>query len=416
MATQTDEPVLMAIAEGVAAHVGEAFLLALVRSLQSAMDVSVAFLTEPIGKPPTHAHARFVVDDGKVAESRKYELAGTPCQRVYEGQELIIPCDVAQLFPAEEGFQGYAGVPLFAFSGGVEGHLAVLSTEPISNPDRVERILKIYGVRAEAEIQRMRLEDERERLISSLRRTNQRLDRRAAAARAANATKSQLLSLAAHDMRGALQTVSLRSDAILTALESNAETAPERIRTAAEKSLEAVDRMTKLISGMMERARRETETMPVHLASADVGTVIHRAVGFNADHALEKQMRLDMHVDGNVVVQADEDLLTEAVDNLVSNAIKYSAPGSAVCVRARADDANVRIMVEDEGPGLTEDDLTRVFGRFETLSASPTGGETATGLGLSLVKTIAEAHAGTAWAENRDQIGARFGIDLPLDI
>ena len=413
MANPADEPVLLAIAEGVAAHVGEAFLFALVRSLQSAMDVTVAFLTEAVGAPPERAHARFVVRENQTAQGFEYDLAGTPCQRVYEGRTVVIPCDVARLFPVEQGYEGYAGVPLWSADGEVKGHLAVLSETPIESPDQVERILRIYGVRAQAEIERMRLEREREQLIQSLRRTNQRLDRRAAAARAANATKSQLLALAAHDMRGALQTISLRSDAILAPLATDAPATDDHLRKAAQKSLEAVDRMSTLIAGMMDRARKETETLPLHRAEVDVADVLSRAKGFNQDHATGKQMAITVAVPDGLTLSADEDLLIEALDNLVSNAVKYAPPGSAIRVAASPGDARLRFTVEDEGPGLTDDDMARVFGRFQTLSAAPTGGEVATGLGLSLVKAIAEAHGGTAWVENRETSGARFGIDLP---
>jgi signal transduction histidine kinase len=74
-----------------------------------------------------------------------------------------------------------------------------------------------------------------------------------------------------------------------------------------------------------------------------------------------------------------------------------------------------RLVVEDEGPGLTEEDKRKVFGFFQRLSAQPTGGESTNGIGLSSAKKIVDMHGGRIWAENRDdEQGARFVVEIPL--
>jgi signal transduction histidine kinase len=90
----------------------------------------------------------------------------------------------------------------------------------------------------------------------------------------------------------------------------------------------------------------------------------------------------------------DADRMREAVDNLLSNAIKYSPLGARIEVSVdRAEDVAV-ISVTDEGPGFSPEDLSRLYGRFQRLSAKPTGGEGSTGLGLSIVKRIVDLHHG----------------------
>jgi signal transduction histidine kinase len=110
----------------------------------------------------------------------------------------------------------------------------------------------------------------------------------------------------------------------------------------------------------------------------------------------------------------DPDRLREAIDNLVSNAIKYSPVGGRIELAMSVAADGACISVKDEGAGLTTDDMARVFGRFQRLSAKPTAGEGSTGLGLSIVKRIVELHDGKVSAESEGPgRGATFTIRLP---
>jgi signal transduction histidine kinase len=129
--------------------------------------------------------------------------------------------------------------------------------------------------------------------------------------------------------------------------------------------------------------------------------------------------------------------MTGVFENLLSNAVKYSFPNTSITVcchkllpsqmhgsHQTADllrahhalsEPFVLISVSDEGQGLTEADMQKLFGRFQRLSARPTHGESSSGLGLSLVKEIVEMHGGKVWAESlgKDQ-GATFFVALPI--
>jgi signal transduction histidine kinase len=110
----------------------------------------------------------------------------------------------------------------------------------------------------------------------------------------------------------------------------------------------------------------------------------------------------------------DPDRLREAVDNLISNAIKYSPVGGNIEMTMSVADDNILIRVADEGAGLSEEDVSRLFGRFQRLSARPTGGESSTGLGLSIVKRIVELHGGSVAAQSPGPgRGTTFTIRLP---
>jgi signal transduction histidine kinase len=110
----------------------------------------------------------------------------------------------------------------------------------------------------------------------------------------------------------------------------------------------------------------------------------------------------------------DADRIREAIDNLVSNAIKYSPIGGAIDMLVGRTGDGIMVEVRDQGAGLSPEDISRLFGRFQRLSAKPTAGETSTGLGLSIVKRIVDLHSGqiTVVSAGPGQ-GATFKMTLP---
>lgn len=110
----------------------------------------------------------------------------------------------------------------------------------------------------------------------------------------------------------------------------------------------------------------------------------------------------------------DSDRVREAIDNLVSNAIKYSPVGGNISLQVDGDADTTVIRVTDQGAGLSPEDLSRLFGRFQRLSAKPTAGESSTGLGLSIVKKIIDMHGGNVGAQSPGPgQGSTFTITLP---
>ena len=116
----------------------------------------------------------------------------------------------------------------------------------------------------------------------------------------------------------------------------------------------------------------------------------------------------------NFVTMCDADRMREAIDNLISNAIKYSPIGGKITVLVSSQHNDTIIRIADEGAGLSPEDLGRLFGRFQRLSAKPTAGESSTGLGLSIVKRIIDMHGGQVTAESPGPgQGSIFTVVLP---
>ena len=227
-------------------------------------------------------------------------------------------------------------------------------------------------------------------------------------AQEADRQKGGLLSIAAHDLKTPLQTIIGYAD--MMADRPGSAQATEY----AERTGQAARRMVEIINRLLEGEAIARGGMPLSREIVDVGRLAEAmALGLQPQAGMKRQ-RIHASLEPSCLVDGDEDWLREVLENLIGNAIKYSAEGRSVWLTVRRNGPSVLIEVRDEGPGLTEEDKARLFGRFQRLSARPTGGETATGLGLSIVKQLVEIHGGRVWAESEGHDrGTRFFVELP---
>lgn len=239
----------------------------------------------------------------------------------------------------------------------------------------------------------------------------------------ASAFKSELLAIAAHDLKNPLQVI-LGFSQLLKGKLDNPELAVQ-IESAARK-------MLALIQELLESAAAEAGHIALDLQPTNISALVELAVSFHQAAASCKQQTIHCQTAPNAFVSVDAKRFMEVIDNLLSNAIKYSPAGAQiyVCVtclpfqqshrRRKEDWSNhppenvVEISVRDEGQGLSEDDMKKIFNRFQRLSAQPTSGESSTGLGLSIAKKIVELHHGIIWAESEGKgKGSTFFVALP---
>ena len=148
----------------------------------------------------------------------------------------------------------------------------------------------------------------------------------------------------------------------------------------------------------------------------DVAAMLGEIVASNRALAEKKSQTIHLVSPPRRMLDCDPDRLREAVDNLMSNAIKYSPLGGNIEVSMSADGADTVIAVKDEGAGFSQADKSRLFGRFQRLATKATGGEGSTGLGLSIVKRIVELHGGSVSADSDGPgRGAIFTMRLPTE-
>ncbi len=229
------------------------------------------------------------------------------------------------------------------------------------------------------------------------------------AARTAIYQQNQLLNIAAHDLKNPLTVIPLWADLIVE--EKSDPTAVEEMCKNINK---AALKMTHIINDLLESAESEASHVKLQLVNLDFASLVQRVVDINQVLASKKNQKIHLNILNTPYVNADEIKLAELVDNLLSNAIKYSPRNKEITLTIKQDNKKAILEVADEGLGFTEEDKKNLFQRFTRLSSKPTGGETTTGLGLSIVKTLVEAHQGNVSAHSvgKDK-GSTFIIEIP---
>jgi two-component system sensor histidine kinase ChvG len=171
-----------------------------------------------------------------------------------------------------------------------------------------------------------------------------------------------------------------------------------------------VQRLERLVSGLRELARIDGELEHGRATVVDLPDIVRAVTAGAQATAPETEIRLD--VAGRCFARADGDAIVHVFENLLSNAISFAPPGTAVEVRVRHDRHSCRVSVADRGPGIPEAHLTRLFDRFFTYRPDDSR-RTHLGLGLAIAKRIVEGHGGTITVQNRPGGGALFEVSLP---
>ena len=176
-------------------------------------------------------------------------------------------------------------------------------------------------------------------------------------------------------------------------------------------------RMERLVKDLLRLARLDAGQETLDLVACDTRLLVQGVVDDLESAAVERRQRVDVTIAPEAaVVRADPAKLHDALRNLVANAITYSPEQSTIRVEAVPVDGRMTMSVSDEGPGIPEEDLSRVFERFYRVDKSRARDPGGTGLGLAIVKHLVELHGGAVRVENRDGGGARFTIALLLAV
>jgi two-component system phosphate regulon sensor histidine kinase PhoR len=176
------------------------------------------------------------------------------------------------------------------------------------------------------------------------------------------------------------------------------------------------DRLNALVEDVLSLARLESPRAELDLSEVDLGDLLHSIMRDWEKRFAAKQLKSHLNFPGNLPrLHADESRLQEVIYNLLDNAVKYSEPGGTVSLRAEIDGDRVRISVGDQGVGIREADLPRIFERFYRADKARSRELAGTGLGLSIVKHIAQLHGGTVEAKSELGKGTTISVFLPVN-
>ncbi|MGJ4882590.1 MULTISPECIES: DUF3369 domain-containing protein [unclassified Bradyrhizobium] len=256
------------------------------------------------------------------------------------------------------------------------------------------------------------LEDRVAQRTRALMQANRRLSAQWLRLQRANGFKNEILGTVAHDLKNPLGVILGRTEMLTELIATGA--SAEGITSQVGHIRDAAKRLTSMVDHLISDAMADAFDITIRREPVDITALIHEVVEANQPLALNKQQVIEVSAPTLLSTMCDIDRIREAIDNLLSNAIKYSPIGGRITVNAADDGDNTIIAVTDQGAGLSPEDLGRLFGRFQRLSAKPTAGESSTGLGLSIVKRIVDMHGGEVTARSEGPgSGSTFTITLP---
>jgi signal transduction histidine kinase len=254
---------------------------------------------------------------------------------------------------------------------------------------------KLAGKNAEIQMQR-------EEIV----RQNEKLSRRNAELSELNHEKDTLMSIVAHDLKAPINRIKGLTD--LLEMEGFD---PQEQRTYIQMIRDATQAGLDLIKDLLDVNMLEENVLPEY-SSIDMKNFLTSKLESFTQVAEQKKIRLNIDAAENKII-TDADYLGRILENLVSNAIKFSEHNSTVDVTAGGSDGQFWIKVKDHGPGFSEEDKSMLFQKFRKLSARPTGGESSNGLGLAIVKTLVDRLEGEIALHSEPKKGSEFAVTFP---
>lgn len=227
-----------------------------------------------------------------------------------------------------------------------------------------------------------------------------------------NKLKNEFLGIAAHDLRSPLSVIMGYSNFVLEETEG---TLSEDHVTMLKSILTSSKFMLNLLNDLLDVSAIESGKLNLNLVKTDIIKVIQKNVELNNVIAQKKNIKIFFNHPLLIPdFTFDDGKIEQVLNNLISNAVKFSQPGTSVEVSISVNGPNVVVSVADHGQGIPETELGKLFKPFERTSVRSTAGEKSTGLGLSIVRNLILGHKGEIWVESKVGAGSTFYFSLPL--
>ncbi len=256
----------------------------------------------------------------------------------------------------------------------------------------------------------------REQLISlnnELNNLGRELQRKNAQLNKLNDLKNQFIGMAAHDLRSPLSIILMYSDFLL---EETDNPHSEESREFIETIIHSTEFMLGMIDELLDYVKIESGKLSLQKSDVDLKKLLQKNIKLNRLIAGKKNINIHLELlEDCKPVSIDEAKFIQVLNNLVSNAIKFSPKKTSVTVSLFQDNSNFIISVKDEGPGIPQEDIPKLFKPFSKTSVQPSREEKSTGLGLSIAKQIIIGHQGRIWVESEVGVGSTFYVSIPYN-
>ncbi len=227
-----------------------------------------------------------------------------------------------------------------------------------------------------------------------------------------DAEKNYLISVVAHDLKTPLNQIK----GFLTILEFESAKHTDTTKETHKMISQTIDGMSGMISKILDLDAIESKSLNMKVERFAIDELLSEIIAKFEQMASNKKINIELNSSiPNLLVDLDRNLTEQIFENLISNSLKFSPLGKTIAVSIIENNNNIRITVEDEGPGINKSERQHLFKKFQKLSAKPTGMESSTGLGLSIVKKYVESMNGRVWYENAEGGGAKFLVEFKME-
>jgi signal transduction histidine kinase/CheY-like chemotaxis protein len=405
------ENALRKVALGVSGATDRDIFQVIVRYLAETLGVDFAYVGELAGGTPERINTLAVYMDGKITANTAYDLAGTPCDNVVGKRFYFVPRKVQALYPGDNmlsrlKFEGYAAYPLFGVGGDALGLIAVVHRKPLADRELTESILKIFSVRAAAELERRQADAARGQLESQLRQA-QKME-----------AIGHLTGGIAHDFNNILTGV---MGYIVMAGEWQEQHGDEHLRRYLDRAQNSVQRARDLIQQMLTFSRgRHGEPRPLALATV-VGESLDLLkstlpssleLTLDSEPDLPEVMADPVHVEQvlmNLCINARDAMQGSGRLGIELRAVTVAPGGVCASCRKPLHGRYVELAVRDSGPGVSPDVAERMFEPFFSTKGVGKG----SGMGLPTVHGIVHEGGGHILLDTERGRGSTFRLLLP---
>jgi len=354
--------------------------------------------------------ARAVYPELKLDTDYSAPLQGSSLKKVLEsGEPRIIP-DLEEYLSSkpdsestrlivEEGIRSSLTCPLIV-DGNPVGFLYFSSREPGTyDHQHIEIFRRIAG--------QVAVLVEKARLVSRLEEQRRQLAAQNAALTELNELKNRFIGMAAHDLRNPLGSIMMLAGYLEEELQVDSEHT-EMIRDIRAQATHLLE----LVEDLLDLTKIESGRVVIDMEPMELWEFLEETIRRYRPIAAKKNTSIRLVEGPDGTVEADRQRLRQVLENLLSNATKFSPPGSAIEVHLIDDGRRWIVEIHDQGPGISESDRARLFEPFAKLSARPTDGETSSGLGLAICRHLVEAHNGEIGARSTPE-GTAFWFSIP---
>ncbi|MEY3220623.1 MAG: hypothetical protein RIT27_1980 [Pseudomonadota bacterium] len=289
-----------------------------------------------------------------------------------------------------------------------------ISSMPIfDQKGRVSYVIVVFkniSERKQAEADKIRL-IEQEQAKLAMEHYSQKIEEKNQQLIQLNQEKNEFLGIVAHDLKNPLGNIMSLADIII---ENQSPNETNETYEYARLIKISADSMFSLVTTLLDVNAIESGQVNLFLHRENLLPLIQHVLNDYKSAALKKNISLHFHFKHPYYyAMIDKNITKQIFDNLISNAIKYSPLGKNVSLNLYSIDQKIRCEIRDEGQGLSQEEISKLFNKFTRLKPQPTAGEHSTGLGLFIVKKLVEKMRGNVWCESELNIGSTFIVEFP---